>query len=91
MAACAAQALAMRHLLLYRDYRDNVAFEGGLGEYEEKVSAANVDVPPVPDIDQIYRDFMAEWIIDVDQGGPAAEEIYLELVDSHAREQPDEA
>jgi hypothetical protein len=80
-AACAAHALALRTIIRCQQYEELEQFEGGVGDAAGEESLFyGVDRPNGFYLGEIYRTFMNKWIYDAGDGGPAAREVYVDLV-----------
>jgi hypothetical protein len=55
-------------------------YEGGVGADAGEESLFWVDLPNGFRLGEIYRSFMDKWLHDAGEGGPAAREVYVDLV-----------
>jgi hypothetical protein len=79
LAACAAQALALRAVIRYRRHREEAEFDGGVGVEEGLLSDLTSHLPSEFHLGELYRSFMGKWLPEAEDGGPAAPERYVEL------------
>jgi hypothetical protein len=53
--------------------------EGGVGIVGEELSDLAPGLPNPYKLGELYQEFMAEWLPEAPDGGPAAQELYVEL------------